>query len=256
MERIILEQIPVKTVYAEGDKLYKVFVPGYNKADILNEALNQARVEECGINIPKLQEVKMIDGCWALVMDFIPGENMQVIMDKNPDKEDELLERFVNIQLNIQSKRCRLLNRHWDKMNRKIDETDLPATLRYDLHNRVERMPKLSELCHGDYNPSNVIITPDDEAYVVDWAHVTQGNGEADAARTFMLFTMAGENVRAKKYINIYCEKVGKPLSDILRWLPVLATSQSVKHIDSQKAFLNRLAAMDTQELREFYEQI
>ena len=44
-----------KTVYRDGDKVIKVFNEGYSKADILNEALNQARVEETGLNIPKLE---------------------------------------------------------------------------------------------------------------------------------------------------------------------------------------------------------
>ena len=35
-----------KTVYKDNDKTIKLFVENYSKADILNEALNQARVEE------------------------------------------------------------------------------------------------------------------------------------------------------------------------------------------------------------------
>ena len=34
-----------KTVYRDGDKAIKVFGDEYKKSDILNEALNQARVE-------------------------------------------------------------------------------------------------------------------------------------------------------------------------------------------------------------------
>ena len=40
-----------KTVYRNGDKCIKVFDIGYSKADVLNEALNQARMEETGLNI-------------------------------------------------------------------------------------------------------------------------------------------------------------------------------------------------------------
>ncbi len=35
-----------KTVYKDNDKTIKLFIENYSKADILNEALNQARVEE------------------------------------------------------------------------------------------------------------------------------------------------------------------------------------------------------------------
>ena len=41
-----------KTVYRDGDTVIKVFDENYSKADVLNEALNQARIEETGLNIP------------------------------------------------------------------------------------------------------------------------------------------------------------------------------------------------------------
>ena len=40
-----------KTVYRDSERCLKVFNSGYTKADVLNEALNQARVEETGLNI-------------------------------------------------------------------------------------------------------------------------------------------------------------------------------------------------------------
>ena len=50
-----------KDVYRDGDKTIKLFVENYSKANILNEALNQARVEETDLNIPKLLEVTKDD---------------------------------------------------------------------------------------------------------------------------------------------------------------------------------------------------
>ena len=43
-----------KTIYRDGDRAIKVFGADYSKADVLNEALNQARIEETGLNIPKV----------------------------------------------------------------------------------------------------------------------------------------------------------------------------------------------------------
>ena len=50
-----------KTIYRDGDKCVKVFNEDYSKADVLNEALNQARIEETGLNIPKIVEVTMVE---------------------------------------------------------------------------------------------------------------------------------------------------------------------------------------------------
>ena len=46
-----------KTVYRDGDLAIKLFNEGYSKSDVLNEALNQARVEETGLLVPKVLEV-------------------------------------------------------------------------------------------------------------------------------------------------------------------------------------------------------
>lgn len=147
-----------KTVYRDGDNCVKVFDKDFKKADVLNEALNQARVEETGLNIPKIKAVETIDGKWAIVSQFIKGKTLDRLMAENPDKKHEYLELFVNLQIEVQSKTCPLLNKLKDKMNRKISEADLDATTRYDLHTRLEGMPKHNKLCHGDFNPSNVII--------------------------------------------------------------------------------------------------
>ena len=100
-----------KTIYRDGDKCIKVFDANYSKEDVLNEALNQARIENLGLNTPKLYEVKMIDGKWAIVFDFIPGKTLAQLMEENPDKKEEYLELFVDLQLQVHSKKSPLLIR-------------------------------------------------------------------------------------------------------------------------------------------------
>ena len=60
LETIIATR-PKKTVYRDGDVVIKLFNEDYSKSDILNEALNQARVEETGLAIPKILEITKID---------------------------------------------------------------------------------------------------------------------------------------------------------------------------------------------------
>ena len=179
-----------KTVYRDGDNCIKVFDEGYAKADILNEATNQARVEETGLQIPKIREVMMIDGRWAIVSDFIPGKTLSTLMAENPEKTEEYLSLFVELQLSVLKKTSPRLSKLRDKMRDKISQAALDATTRYELHARLEGMKRHSKLCHGDFNPSNVIISEDGTPYIVDWAHATQGNGAADAACTYLLFWM------------------------------------------------------------------
>ena len=173
-----------KTIYRDGDYVIKLFDEGYSKSDILNEALNIARVEETGLPIPALEEVTKIDGKWAIVTDYAPGKTLAQLMAENPQKKDEYLEKFVDIQIEVQSKTSPLLTRLKEKMKRKIAQTGLDATTRYELDSRLASMPNHNKLCHGDFNPTNVIISPDGESYsILDWSHVTQGNASKRASR-------------------------------------------------------------------------
>ena len=203
----VIAQRKHKIIYRDGDLCAKVFDESFPKSDVLNEALNQARVEETGLNIPKIEEVCKVDGKWAIISTFIEGKTLQQLMDENPDKMDEYLELFVNVQMQILNAKCPLLKRLKDKMQDKISQTDLDATTRYELHTRLASMKKHNKVCHGDFNPSNVVITPDGTPFILDWSHATQGNGAADAARTYLLFCLKGEVDLAEKYQKLYCEK-------------------------------------------------
>ena len=229
-----------KTVYKDGDCAIKVFDADYKKSDILNEALNQARVEETGLPIPKLLEVGVVDGKWAIVSEFIKGKTLARLMDENPDKIDEYMNLFVDIQLDIHSRKAPLLNKLKDKMNRKISETDLDATTRYELHTRLEGMPKHNKVCHGDFRPSNVIVGEDGVNYIIDWAHATQGNASADAARTYLVFYLKGDEELAEKYLDLFCQKSDTAKQYVQKWLPIVAASQSVKRNPEEKELLTR----------------
>lgn len=228
-----------KTVYRDGDLCMKVFDASYSKADVLSEALNQARVEETGLNIPKVHEVTLMDGKWTIVTDYIKGKTLSQLMLENPEKKDEYLEFFVNLQIEVQSKRCPLLVKLRDKMSRKISQTDFDATTRYELYTRLDDMPKHSKLCHGDFNPSNIIISDGGAPYILDWSHATQGNGSADAARTYLLFWLSGDINGAEKYLDLFCSKSNTEKKYVQKWMPIVAASQTVKGNEKEREFLH-----------------
>lgn len=235
---IVIAQRKHKTIYRDENKTVKVFDAEYSKADVLNEALNQARIEETGLNIPRLLGVNMIDGKWAIVNEYIEGKTLAQLMDENPDKKDEYIELLVDLQMEVHSKKSQLLTKLKDKMNRKISLSTLDATTRYELHTRLEGMPKHNKVCHGDFNPSNIIISEDGTPYILDWSHATQGNASADVARTYLLFCLQGDEAGAEKYLNIFCKKSDTAKQYIQKWMPIVAASQSVKGNEEEREFL------------------
>ena len=230
-----------KTIYRDGDRCIKVFNSEYSKADVLNEALNQARIEETGLNIPKILEVTLVDGKWAIVSEYIKGKTLLQIMEEDTENENKAknIELLVDLQMEVHSKTCPLLNKLKDKMSRKIAETDFDATTRYDLHTRLEGMPKHTKVCHGDFNPSNIVITEEGTPYILDWSHATQGNASADVARTYLLFCLKGDTEGAELYLDMFCQKSGTEKKYVQKWMPIVAASQSVKGNDKERELLS-----------------
>lgn len=227
-----------KTIYRDGDTVIKVFDENYSKADILNEALNLARVEETGLNTPQLLSVGVIDGKWGITTTYKEGKTLAQLMLETPDKIDEYLEIFVEIQLDMHNKKSPLLTKLKDKISGKISQSGLDATTKYELHQRLEGMSKHTKLCHGDFVPSNIIIAEDGTASILDWSHATQGNASADAARTYLRFCLDGEKEIAEKYLNCFCLKSDTARQYVQGWMPIVAASQLVKGKEEEKEFL------------------
>ena len=66
-----------KEVYKDGDKIVKIFEKDHPKSAVFNEALNTVRVEEAGLDIPKVKEVSQIDGKWAIVIEYKEGKTLE-----------------------------------------------------------------------------------------------------------------------------------------------------------------------------------
>lgn len=228
-----------KTIYRNEDTVIKVFEEGYSKALILNEALNQSWVEETGLNIPKILSVGKIDGHWSITMDYIPGKTLAQMIKEDPEKSDEYIELFVDLQIEMHTKTSPRLNKLKDKLVRQIQNIkDLDATTKYDLLMRLDSMPKHTKLCHGDFLPSNIIIN-DSGAYIIDWSHATQGNASGDTATTFLKMTLYYPDL-ADKYIKLFCKKSDTALQYVQKWLSIVAAQQLITANDEEKEFLHR----------------
>ena len=237
-----IAQRDTKTVYKDNNCTIKLFVKDYSKANILNEALNQARVEEAtDLYIPKLLEVTTIDGRWAIVSEHVDGTPLDELMANNPNELDKYLDLFVKIQLTVLSKEVPLLSRIKDKFRRKLEHTDLiDGATKYELMQRLEGMKNHTKLCHGDFNPSNIIIKDNGEYHIIDWSHATQGNASADVARTYLIFCMQGKEDIANIYLDKFTVASGIDKKNILRWIPIVAGTQLTKGIKSEQEFLSK----------------
>ena len=78
-------------VYESGDLAVKVFKPDAPKTVVFYEAFMDSKVEETGLNVPKIKEVELIDGKWAIATELIKGKTIdEALAVTNKQVVDEL----------------------------------------------------------------------------------------------------------------------------------------------------------------------
>ena len=241
-EKKVLVTRPHKIVYRDGDRIVKVFSKGHGKANVFNEALCHTRVEESGLDIPKVLEVSTFEDQWAIPIEYVEGKTLAQLMEENPDKVEQYINQFVDLQIKMSSCKVNRLTFQKDKFSRKINslKDTIDATARYELCTRLNSMPAHTKLCHGDFNPTNVIVKEDGSMAIVDWSHATQGNASGDAAITYQEFALKNPDL-ADYYLDVFCKKTDTAKQYVQKWLPITAAARLTQIItEEEKQFLMR----------------
>lgn len=134
----------------------------------------------------------------------------------------------------------------------------LPEKSRDQVLSALRRLPDGDAVCHGDYHPDNLILSPRG-VIVLDWLTGTHGNSCADVARTVLLFRIAvlPEGVSAAKrimtqllrraflasYLRAYRRLRLISDADIGAWLPIVAAARLHERIPAEQATLLHLVA-------------
>ena len=140
-DKKVLLKRPNKEIYVEGDMLVKKFDKSFKKSDILNEAINQMRVAEAGLNVPEIYDIRLESDGYSIVMQYIDGKSLEELMKEEPKKADEYLTKFVEVQRDMHKYNVPLLNRTKEKFTRKLYEANIDGNIKYELLMRLEGMP-------------------------------------------------------------------------------------------------------------------
>ena len=228
-----------KTEYRDGDRCIKVFNSEYSKSDVLNEALNQTRANELGIRVPQISEVGEVNGKWAIISEYIRGKTLAQLISEDKDNVRSHIELFSELQRSVHSKDASAFARLSDGIKRKISLSDSDDDEKHWLSVLLEGLSvRDNSLCHGDFNPSNVIISNQGEPYIIDWPHAARGDAAADAAYTYLMFCINEDDALAHTYLDIFSEKSNISKKHIEKWMSVIAVSQSVKGNEKKREFL------------------
>ena len=226
-----------KKIYKKDGVITKVFDHKFYPAStVIREAMNQEYAREEGFLAPKVYNVFPVGDDWAISSEEIEGKTLAQLIQENPKDEKKYIQLLVKVQLDLLAHISSNLKlpKLKDKLNNYITNSGLDASTRYDLHARLERMPNHYKVCHGDLAPHNLIVK-DDKVYILDWAHCTRGNASADAAMTYLLFLLEGDEKGAEEYLKTFCKKSDIAIQYVQQWISVVSATKLVTTADEKK---------------------
>ena len=245
-------------VYAWGEgKILKLFRQEMQREWIMSEARVSRIVAEAGLAAPALEDIIEVDGRLGIIFERIAGLSMLDDLVRRPWLLFRYARQFAEVHVALHACRRSELPSQRDGLIRAIEYAPgLPETARQQVLAALLRLPDGDAVCHGDYHPDNLIISPRGPI-VLDWMTGTHGNPAADVARTMLLFRIAvlPEGMPATKravtqivrrtflaaYLRAYRRL--RPISDteIASWLPIVAAARLGERIAAEEAALLRL---------------
>jgi len=119
-------------------------------------------------------------------------------------------------------------------------------------------LPDGDRLCHGDFLPGNVMLSPGGPAAIIDWPDASRGNPLADVACTVAGLRVYHSGSRGRLrpvlvwmaarlfetiYVATYRRLRPFDRRELAAWLPLAAAARLTLKMDHERSTLLRLAA-------------
>ena len=226
-----------KTIYHEGNLNYKIFSDKYTMVDVLNEALNQEKCAAIDTIVPKIHGIQKMDQGIAIVSDYIEAKDIYTYCKDNNTDFTDLLEEFCKLQIKINSSRLVNMKSARDKMVQSIMSSNLKGTYKFFFSFKLKDMPPMHNLLHGDFTPSNILITEKGEMAVVDWSHASAGNPLFDVVNTYISFKLENKKDYADKYLDTYTKLTKHTKEEILEYEPLVCAFLLYRYQDNNDKY-------------------
>jgi len=179
-------------IYAWGDKsVLKLFHADRSANTVEYEAKIARAVYASGAASPALIDAVEVEGRQGLIYERIYGPSLAAVLKSKPWRLPRLARTFALLHASMHRRNAPELPAQRDRLTWKIEAAEpLPANLKEGALLSLSRLPDGDVLCHGDFHPENVIMSPRGPV-VIDWIDATRGNPLADVARTSLLLTTA-----------------------------------------------------------------
>ena len=178
-------------VYAwKENSALKLFVPGFPPSLIDQEVEGTKAANAAGIPSPQLRNVIVVDGRRGLVLERLTGHSILTLLGREPARVAHYAGIFAELQSRMHDCHAPGLASRREGLARRIARAGVVARVKGDALAVLERLPDGDSLCHCDFHPDNVLMTPQGPS-IIDWSFAARGTPASDAARTALLLRIA-----------------------------------------------------------------
>lgn len=213
-------------------KLYHKWV---KSGDVNREARIARLVHAAGAPTPAIGKVVRVNGRLGLIFERMNDLTMSKAMATSALSIPDAARLLVQLQADIHAINVgpKLIPQRGKLIKKILWARELSFLLRMKVLMTLRKLDDGTQLCHGDFHPSNILIT-ERGAIAIDWIDATYGNPLADIARTLLVISPSRPGVKhsydcqlffeacLKQYSNLYADS----LMQFAAWQPVIAAAR------------------------------
>jgi len=211
---------------------------------------------EAGLPVPAVGELIEIDGCLGQVYERIEGgsiaEALLGMSEADPDAVVRLAHTFAEVHAQIHA--CRDIRAEVPSQRQLLPTVIrriavLPPDLKEATLKALGEMPEGDRLCHGDFHPYNVLMSPRGPI-VIDWNNAHIGDPLEDVARSTLI--LSGVSVSQPSYRSIldpfsqaylkrYFQLRPGNQGQLVAWQPIVAAVRLSDNVPEEEWLLEQI---------------
>ncbi|MFT3891404.1 MAG: aminoglycoside phosphotransferase family protein [Anaerolineales bacterium] len=235
----------------EDGQILKLFHNWFSLENVQYEQRIARAVHASGISAPDvIGDIVQVEGRNGLIYERVDGVSMLDLMPRQMWMVFTFAKRFARLHAEMHEHVFTAdIPSQRSKLEHRLQHIKaLPESLRVKLLERLASLPDGDRVCHGDFHPANVLVTPTGDS-VIDWIDASPGNPLADVARTTIIFTGAVESGKVSNpifrafirgfhstYLKEYFRLRPGGEQEYRRWLPIVAAariSEGIKELET-----------------------
>lgn len=178
-------------VYAGDEgRVLKLFHVGIPREYVEHEARIGRIVVAAGLSAPQVYDIIERDGRWGIIYERMVGDELGKRI--RPWNARRYGRDMARLHVTLFAQRVPDLPSQRERLTKYVGVAPhLTDGERQRLLDRLNSLPDGDVLCHGDFHPSNIILTTHGLT-IIDWNDAKQGHPAADIARTLLILGEAG----------------------------------------------------------------